>query len=413
MGLINFAKGEGSQAIQLFGRGVRLRGYKGCLKRSRGLEDITPPKNIQYLERLTIFGIKADYMSVFKDYLQKEDMAPNDNIREFTLPVVSRFDDVKNKGLKVLKLKDGMNFIEQARRITLSAPDADIFEDYMLKNKVIINCYVGVQSLVSSFDSFEMMSQKEECKLPKESLAFINYEQVYFKLQRHKSEKGLYNLTVDIDRIKAILSENYWYTLLIPKSELFIDSMDKVVRVTEISIMLLKRYLEKFYKYEKAKWESPYLVYGELKEKDNNFVDEYTISLNGDEKSFEAIEVFINDLKAALAKDKGLNKYNNTWGSLTAFDFRNHLYAPLIAVKSGGLKLDVTPVSLNDSEKEFVDLLKEYCESNVAFFDNKELYLLRNKSKVGMGFFEAGNFYPDYILWMVPSNTFHLLILRE
>lgn len=29
MGLINFAKGEGSQAIQLFGRGVRLKGYEG------------------------------------------------------------------------------------------------------------------------------------------------------------------------------------------------------------------------------------------------------------------------------------------------------------------------------------------------------------------------------------------------
>ena len=28
------------------------------------------------------------------------------------------------------------------------------------------------------------------------------------------------------------------------------------------------------------------------------------------------------------------------------------------------------------------------------------LYLLRNKSKVGMGFFEAGNFYPDYVLWI-------------
>ena len=32
MGLINFAKGEGSQAIQLFGRGVRLKGYGGCTK---------------------------------------------------------------------------------------------------------------------------------------------------------------------------------------------------------------------------------------------------------------------------------------------------------------------------------------------------------------------------------------------
>ncbi|MEW6623005.1 MAG: hypothetical protein AB1420_07755 [Bacillota bacterium] len=38
MGLINFAKGEGSQAIQLFGRGVRLKGYGNCLKRSSKLD---------------------------------------------------------------------------------------------------------------------------------------------------------------------------------------------------------------------------------------------------------------------------------------------------------------------------------------------------------------------------------------
>ena len=38
MGLINFAKGEGSQAIQLFGRGVRLKGYERSLKRSRKLD---------------------------------------------------------------------------------------------------------------------------------------------------------------------------------------------------------------------------------------------------------------------------------------------------------------------------------------------------------------------------------------
>jgi hypothetical protein len=61
MGLINFAKGEGSQAIQLFGRGVRLRGYCGCLKRSDKLDNhaVTVPNNISILETLTIFGIKA------------------------------------------------------------------------------------------------------------------------------------------------------------------------------------------------------------------------------------------------------------------------------------------------------------------------------------------------------------------
>ena len=48
----------------------------------------------------------------------------------------------------------------------------------------------------------------------------------------------------------------------------------------------------------------------------------------------------------------------------------------------------------------FVDYLKEYVESHSSELEGKSLYLLRNKSKVGMGFFEAGNFYPDYILWI-------------
>lgn len=56
MGLINFAKGEGSQAIQMFGRGVRLKGYNGMLKRSRAVNipGVRAPKYIGKLETLTI-----------------------------------------------------------------------------------------------------------------------------------------------------------------------------------------------------------------------------------------------------------------------------------------------------------------------------------------------------------------------
>lgn len=64
------------------------------------------------------------------------------------------------------------------------------------------------------------------------------------------------------------------------------------------------------------------------------------------------------------------------------------------------MKLTVSPVSLNEDEKRFVDKLKAYVDANAAIFEGKKLYLLRNKSKVGMGFYEAGNFYPDYVLWI-------------
>ena len=76
-----------------------------------------------------------------------------------------------------------------------------------------------------------------------------------------------------------------------------------------------------------------------------------------------------------------------------------------MCLQKSNLKIQVTPVSLNEDEKLFVDLLKKYTEEHSEMLEDKSLYLLRNKSRVGMGFFEAGNFYPDYILWINTDDT--------
>jgi hypothetical protein len=57
-------------------------------------------------------------------------------------------------------------------------------------------------------------------------------------------------------------------------------------------------------------------------------------------------------------------------------------------------------VSLNSDEKNFIDKLRLFVDDNSELFEGKNLYLLRNKSKAGMGFFEAGNFYPDFVFWI-------------
>ncbi len=72
----------------------------------------------------------------------------------------------------------------------------------------------------------------------------------------------------------------------------------------------------------------------------------------------------------------------------------------MICLKSTNLKIQISPVSLNDGEKTFVDLLESYTNLNPTILQDKTLCLLRNKSKAGIGFFEAANFYPDYILWI-------------
>lgn len=405
MGLINFAKGEGSQAIQLFGRGVRLRGYGGCLKRSRKLDDrsVNIPRNIDVLETLTIFGIKAQYMEDFKRYLELEDMPSNENIYEFRMPVISRYDQVKDKKLRVVKVRAGANFKKQSKRLILDAPNAD-FMKYLLKNRVVIDCRSKVQTIESD-GSLQMRSVTEEHTLAAQFLPYLDYDRIFEELERYKNEKLYYNISIVKDRIQAILETNGWYALIIPQSHLKINSVDKLESMVDFCIMILKSYMDKFYKYEKEKWEAPLLEYQELTATDNNFVEEYTFSYIQEhtaDRSPEVIESFVHDISTLLHNQKGIPEYEKSIlsDSVIAFDFNHHLYTPLICSKQNGLKIQVSPVSLNDDEKLFIDLLHDYLNLHTEILADRTLYLLRNKSKVGMGFFEAGNFYPDYVLWI-------------
>jgi hypothetical protein len=66
MGLLNMGQGEGSQIIQLFGRGVRLKGKGYSLKRTLP-QDRPKGTHLDKLEALNIFGVRANYMATFKE----------------------------------------------------------------------------------------------------------------------------------------------------------------------------------------------------------------------------------------------------------------------------------------------------------------------------------------------------------
>lgn len=404
MGLINFAKGEGSQAIQLFGRGVRLKGYEGCLKRSRKLDaGAKLPKHIELLETLTIFGVKAQYMEDFKSYLEQEGTLTNETVHEFRLPVISRFDEVKGKKLHVIKVKDGVNFKQQAKRLILDKPDEG-FLRYLLKSRTVIDCRSKIQTIDSTF-SFKIESMPEEHKLPSGVLPLLDMQRIFEELQQYKSEKRYFNISIVANKLLPILQTDGWYGLLIPNNHVEIDSLAKLEAATDYAVMVLKSYMDKFFKYEKERWEAPLLEYAILDADDSNFVDEYTISYaqqHALDRTGDELETFISEVSAVLQANNGLDVYkkDSFHGRLVMFDFRSHLYAPLICLEKSNSKIQVSPVALNTDEMRFVDYLKSYVENHSGELERKSLYLLRNKSKVGMGFFEAGNFYPDYILWI-------------
>lgn len=405
MGLINFARSEGSQAIQLFGRGVRLKGYGGNLKRSSVLEGVKHPKNMRYIETLTIFGVRAQYMEDFKKFMADEGAPTNDEVINIKLPVVSRFGDLKGKTLRVIKVKNGINFKKQSRRLILDVPQDD-FMSYLNRSKTRIDCRSKIQNIQSD-GSFQMNIQAnvEENTIGIDALQLLNYYRIFDELQDYKNEKSYFNISIEREKIKNILMVEGWYSLIIPKKHLIIDSYSQIEVVTDFAIMVMKSYLDKFYKFEKQRWETPYLEYQDLAADDNNFVEEYSITYTRQsamDNTGAELEKFISEANDLLSQHKCIPEYSKkgVHNALVLFDFRSHLYAPLISLTNENLKIQISPVSLNVDEMRFVDMLKVYTEANAEKLANKSLYLLRNKSKVGMGFFEAGNFYPDYILWI-------------
>ena len=406
IGLINFAKGEGSQAIQMFGRGVRLKGYQGLLKRSHALSSsVHAPqvKHIGKLETLTLFGIKANYMVEFKKFLEMEGVSSNENITEVTLPVVSRYEKVKSKRLRVIRVRGDKNFKRDARRMLLSVPD-EKFKTYLVKNKVSIDCRSKVQT-IDVTNPMKLGAELPVNVMPSENIAVLDYQYLYDELEEYKNEKSYFNLSIEKECLRRILEDTDWYEFIIPRQHLEINSMQKLQNMNEFCLMALKAYVEKFYRFEKERWENQYLEYAELEATDNNFVDEYNLILTEEAGSDCGAEMkqFIEDATAILNTQSALDSYDSRQalsGSLILFDFRYHLYAPLVCVKKNNLKIKVSPVSMNSDEKLFVDHMEQYVNTHGEWLKDKSLFLLRNKSKVGMGFFEAGNFYPDYILWI-------------
>jgi hypothetical protein len=74
--------------------------------------------------------------------------------------------------------------------------------------------------------------------------------------------------------------------------------------------------------------------------------------------------------------------------------------------------LSVSPVHLNEGEKDFVVDLRTYCQSRPECLEGREVYLLRNQSRGrGVGFFEAGNFHPDFMLWVLDGSRQHVIFV--
>lgn len=396
MGLMHVGRSEGTQIIQLFGRGVRLKGWEWALKRSGHTFAPHKPRWIEELETLNVFGVEADFMEKFREFLKDEGLPGNERKKTISIPLNVTYDF--GKKLKVIRPKlkaDGSreyDFKRDARVPTLGE-----LPDYISAHPIVSDWYPRIQAVASRRRSEVVTTNR--AWLTAEHRAFLDYDALYFEVEAFKRDKAWYNLNASPGGIRDLLSDTSWYDLRLPKTHETPADFNGVLLLQEVAKELVKRYCDHLYNYRKREYLEPRLELRDLDASDDNLPQEefYQLIVDGDAGSvIEAIERVKRDIEEK--KDELIAA-----GDLSACNFGKHLFQPLFHVRKGG-KITVLPVALNESEYQFVEDLMKWCQANAAQLESEgtEIFLLRNQSRgKGIGFFEAGGFHPDFILWVL------------
>ena len=392
MGLLNIGRSEGSEIIQLFGRGVRLQGRNLTLKRSAAL-DGRHPAHIRLLETLHIFAIRANYMAQFRNYLEREGVPTAGNV-ELSLPIQANRDFL-NKNLYIPRVPAACSFIDEENIVLDTETAITARVDLSLK----------IQQVVSGSQDFASMATQasDEQRIPSASLDLIDWQDIYIKLLEHKESKGFRNMVVRPDIARKILETEGSYQLIADPSLLRPRSFADVSYLQDAVAAIVLQYAEKFYSVQQERWESSNMTYTALTEADTNFQD-YTIKIPRD-----AVELIDAVQQLISASDR---IYTQEILQLPNIYFDRHLYQPLLTDQNP--KIQSEPPGLNEGERRFVEDLRAYCrvekDSSLA---GKDLFLLRNLSRgKGIGFFTNNGFYPDFILWIKEGESQRIVFIE-
>ena len=404
MGLLNIGRNEGSQIIQLFGRGVRLRGRDMTLKRSSA-PDGPHPEHIELLETLNIFAVRANYMAQFKDYLQREGVPTEGRLE---LPLFVRPNrEFLNKGLVIPRVDEGRDFKTEAEVVLEYAEGV---------GPVSIDVSARVQSMDSGDYGVDESSASsgQDTVISDESLAIVDWDKAYLSLIEHKERKGMDNLVILPAALKPIMEARKKAYLLVAEESLTSPTgADEWGRLQDTVTGILRQYADRLYRHRRERWESDHMVYKTLDETDANFRfnigegnrSRYIVGVPRSEKKLiEEVEALIADCRALYKGDRS---------SLPRIYFDHHLYQPLL-VEKDGTPLKTSPPGLTGSEQRFVNDLKEYWDKKRGDGPRgAEVFLLRNQSRgAGVGFFEETGFYPDFILWVKAGDNQRVVFIE-
>ena len=407
MGLLNVGRNEGSQIIQLFGRGVRLRGKNMSLKRSAAL-DGKHPRNLSLLETLNIFAVRANFMTEFREYLKREGVSYEGQIEmELSITLNSGFLN-SNQGLHLPKAPS-YNETAKGQCVLLKA---DLASQITHKMQIIdiIQSYsaIGIQEIQAE-------PHWQGVPIPSKSLKLINWEWIHLQLLNYKHEKRFHNLIFDTDVLKQILDPHQGLYRLFVTETSVVDpqNLADLERLEGLALTILRKYIAKFYRLAQQRVNTNNMTLDTLRKDDPNLnFGKWKISFRAEDTELVQQVIEYGEEMKRLAEAGDI--YSSTLTSSLAVYIENHLYHPLLTMGSKENRLQSTPPALVKSEQDFVEDLRNYLQRQYGTsLASKQVFLLRNQSRgKGVGFYQNEGFYPDFILWMLDDRKQRIVFIE-
>ena len=441
LGLLQIGRNAGTQVIQLFGRGVRLAGVGGRLKRASHVPDLGPhPPGIALGETLYVFGVKAEYVQTWLDTLSREGMPAQSAV----VPVAVR------PGLDGLALQVPTH--DPARDAAFGDEPVCFLAAAHMPPVIDLSSHLSLQDGTGEVQALHDATQA----LPAKGLLerVLDAEGLFQHAQRFMRHQGMQQLWVTpgqagrwLDGVQA----------RIPAARIPVGRED-LQRLRHEVLGQWEAALARTYRRTRLAWLTHLPLLEPVTAAHGNFPIQmladgsprmgYRVeAMLAQDVVKSAVQALRQSLKGARVDPQGWDRIVGTLRAeageidlkdtlahilqaleqgtdgdalglpLPRLHIPEHLYNPLLlaapaeAVQSGEqlsllddqpVALRISPPPLQDSEARLVWDLRRVWERlhRQALWAGVDVVILRNLAGVGVGLFAAEGFFPDFLLWL-------------
>lgn len=429
IGLINLGSSKGNKIIQIFGRGVRLRGLNGDGKRqhiehAESYEALrqadTPHNRLRRLETLNIFSLRASYLETFLKALEEE--LPRYEV-ERRVPVVTRSltfgatpETFEEYAAKLPIFKVGRDDNEPRLVATLEGNTQvswAYFAGHQLQTGTLAQYRIAVdyrpspdqQSVDLSEDLRDAVRSAftSEGDLAQRLRTLLDARKLQLLVRTGEAVRS-FSAADALSLVSEVKYHRAWALLDFGARE------HLIWRVIGEAVAQLHHKL--VYDINKRKYRIAEPLVQVQPGIPGDFIDHYDLRLafetEQEKKAFQ--DSFPSP---ALPAEMEVNVGSSRHVYAPLFKDKNHQEVQALKLKT----MAISPDSLNAGERKFVDDLHGFlaAPSWQAKLSGYQFYLMRNvESLRSVGVYldsETRAYFPDFVLWAVGSAKTHILLV--